>query len=110
MEVDLSLLTMVKLPLGYYAMSGERRLAYGVLKDSLRQYGKKKASREQKRAKAWIRDDNEDWPLSFRNVCLMLDINPDWLRGRLLAGERVKLQISREIAASGISSSITAHT
>jgi hypothetical protein len=66
------------------------RLALAILEDALRIYGKRDCvlRRKQRRllaeTEAWLCSDDVSWPFSFVNVCHVLDIDPAWLRERLL--------------------------
>jgi hypothetical protein len=73
----------------------ERRLMVAVLEDALDVYRKRCGSRDRRSeelfrdAESWIfSDDDRDWVFSFENICLVLDINPDYIRRGLVAFKR----------------------
>ena len=73
------------------APTPEKGLAAGVLKQAasdLRRF--RTASRGLKRelyldAHSWISGNDFSWPYSFMNVCKLLDVSPDVVRGEVLA-------------------------
>ena len=73
------------------APAAEKGLAAGVLKQAasdLRRF--RKATGGLKRelyldAQSWISGNDFSWPYSFMNVCKLLDISPDVVRGEILA-------------------------
>jgi hypothetical protein len=83
-------------------LSGEKRLMAAVLADAIRLYAKHRPSptaggqilfRETER---WIESYSRGWLLSFENVCEVLDIDPERLRGVLRAtafGDRRLLSV-----------------
>jgi hypothetical protein len=45
-------------------------------------------------AKDWIFDESRDWIFSFENICEVLGLDPDYVRGRLLLWSARKLATS----------------
>src|SRR5262245_56336103 len=65
--------------------SGVRALLLAMLEDAIRCLltpgGSRRVAAE---AESWIRGDEPDWPLSYRNVCEALGFQPDLLRRAIL--------------------------
>jgi hypothetical protein len=65
--------------------SGARALLLAMLEDAIRclltPAGSRRVAAE---AESWIRGDEPDWPLSYRNVCEALGFQPDLLRRAIL--------------------------
>lgn len=91
-------------PAQYYAdttrrqESGVRRLMAALLEDAAHIYSRNAGAGETSRlfqeAKAWVQSDDREWPFSFERVCEALQLDPEWVRGRLRAvhgGSRVAL-------------------
>ena len=72
------------------ALSSEKRLMLGVLRSALESYQKYvfACDGEQlelfEEAVEWIGCNDNEWFFSFRNICENLDINPAYLRRRLM--------------------------
>src|ERR1700756_3268626 len=70
---------------------GERRLMIAVLEDAVDVYRKQAGARDPRgeqlfqEAEAWIDDPDRTWLFSFQNICDVLDIDADYLRGGLHA-------------------------
>jgi hypothetical protein len=68
----------------------ERRLMLAVLEDAIRNLLlAKRAAISPRRVRedmAWFESVDRSDPFTFESVCDALGIDPDWLRGRLLAG------------------------
>lgn len=68
-------------------LSGERRLVLAIVMsalDDLRRYripGTRRTPRTD--ALAWLADDDERWPLSFRSCCATLELDPEAVRARV---------------------------
>jgi|GEM_PF-1631635 hypothetical protein len=66
--------------------SGEHRLFIAVLRDAIQCVQKHAYARDRKRqglyqdAYGWLLSDDSAWPLSFVNVCDVLQMNPDYIR------------------------------
>ena len=95
-------------PVQYYAdtarrqASGVRRLMAALLEDAAHIYsrnaGAGETSRLYQEAKAWVESDDRMWPFSFERVCEALQLDAEWVRGRLRAvhtGSRVALVDAR---------------
>lgn len=71
-------------------VQGERKLMAAVLLDAVRAYAEHldsptaQGARLFREAQDWVFKDDFDWPFSFRNVCLTLDIEAERLRERLV--------------------------
>jgi hypothetical protein len=71
------------------AVEGERRLMLAVLEDAVdayRKYAMARDPREQAcflEAKEWFSSDDRSWLFAFENICDVLEMNPDYLRGGL---------------------------
>lgn len=71
-------------------MSSEKRLMLGVLKSALESYQKCAFAREGQALELfeevveWIDCEDRRWFFSFRNICENLEINPAYLRRRLM--------------------------
>ena len=61
---------------------GPRALMAAVLRDAI-----VAARWNSRRAERWIRDEDWEWPFSFNNICLALDLNRDRLRGTIFRAE-----------------------
>ena len=65
---------------------GERALMRAVLEDALscfqtyRQATRPSLQRLAREAEAWIWAEDLRWPFSFINICLALDLDPDYVR------------------------------
>jgi hypothetical protein len=72
-----------------HLLEGEKRLVLSVLEDAIECFMKcidsstKKGQRLFRDAEEWITLEDKKWVFSFDNVCEMLDINPEYLRGGL---------------------------
>jgi hypothetical protein len=68
-------------------LPGERRLVLAVFMaslDDLRRYPRE--SKQYAAAVRWLADDDERWPLAFRPACATLELDPEAVRKRVLAG------------------------
>jgi hypothetical protein len=67
--------------------SGMRRLMAALLEDTaniyLRHAGSGETSRLFQEAKSWVESDDRLWPFSFERVCEALQLDAEWVRGRL---------------------------
>lgn len=86
-------------PVQYYPelsqrqVSGVRRLMAALLEDTAHIYsrhaGAGQSSRLFQEAKSWVESDDRAWPFSFERVCEALQLDAEWVRGRLrTAGSR----------------------
>jgi hypothetical protein len=72
------------LPRHHY--KGEAALMYAVLEDAFNCFVKQfvehgpHVRRLAQEAEEWFFSDDERWPFSFVNVCIVLDINPEYAR------------------------------
>ena len=72
-------------------IDGEQRLMVAVLEDAVRCFQKQvnavdpKARQLYLDAEEWITSTDHTWFFSFVNVCHTLGLDPDWMRGGLLA-------------------------
>ncbi len=80
------------------------RLALAVLQlavvDFLKYRGARRdqEKRMYRKARCWITSKDESWPLSFLNVCEILQIAPDQLRTRVMAASYLERQTAiREV-------------
>jgi hypothetical protein len=65
--------------------SPAKSLLLAMLEDAIRCVLTPAASRrDAAEAESWIRDDDLDWPMSYRNVCEALGFQPDLLRRAIL--------------------------
>lgn len=68
---------------------GERRLMIAILEDAVEIYRKQIDARDPRNqqlwseAAEWFGDPDRTWLYSFENICDVLDINADYLRGGL---------------------------
>jgi hypothetical protein len=88
-------------PFQYYEtarrqVSGVRRLMAALLEDAAHIYSRNagvgETSRLFQEAKSWVESDDRLWPFSFERVCEALQLDAEWVRGRLRAvhtGSRV---------------------
>jgi len=73
---------------------GEVALLYAILGDAIRCFLGERWERPQDRgrtareAEAWLFVDDVNWPLSFINICELLDLNPSALRHHLKRWQR----------------------
>lgn len=75
------------------ASTPERRLMLAVLQDAFSCYLKPKHDHKSgthiqmlsspEYALRWFESDDEAWPYSFVNVCMILGLEPDWVRRKL---------------------------
>ncbi|GIW42278.1 MAG: hypothetical protein KatS3mg076_2855 [Candidatus Binatia bacterium] len=85
------------LPSQFFAALGRRgrhepelRLVIAILQDAIECYQKHLFARDQKSrqlfrdAEEWIFSGDKEYFFSFENVCMLLNIDPDWLRQGLL--------------------------
>ena len=69
---------------------GEIRLLYAVLQDAIECFQNGVGAEERRRlrlaqeAEQWLFADDTQWPFSFLNICLVLDLDPPYLRRKLL--------------------------
>jgi hypothetical protein len=83
-------------------LTGERRLMIAVLEDGVRCVLKLAASRDPLQrelageAERWIRSTDRSRLFAFENVCLALELDPDYVRGGVLR----KMRASRSSCAS----------
>jgi hypothetical protein len=72
-----------------HLLEGEKRLILSVLEDAIECFMKcidastSKGQRLFRDADEWIAHEDKRWVFSFDNVCDMLDINPEYMRGGL---------------------------
>lgn len=68
---------------------GERRLMIAVLEDAIDVFRKRAGARDRRgrqlfeEAEAWIEDTDRSWLYAFENVCDVLGIDAEYLRGGL---------------------------
>ena len=78
-------------------ISGEKALMLAVLEDGIRCFQEHLRNPRSnprllsQQAEQWIRAVDYEWPFSFQNVCETLGINPESLRGALLAWKATRL-------------------
>ena len=69
--------------------SGVRRLMAALLEDAAHIYsrsaGAGQTSRLFQEAKGWVESEDRLWPFSFQRVCEALQLDAEWVRGRLRA-------------------------
>jgi len=99
-----------------HLLEGEKRLILSVLEDAIECFMKcidastSKGQRLFREADEWIAHEDKRWVFSFDNVCDMLDINPEYMRGGLrrwkekrldaIAQRRATLVLEAERAAA----------
>jgi hypothetical protein len=72
-------------------LTGERRLLLAVLEDAVNCVLRLRTATDTKRrqlfkdAEAWIASRDRSWFYSFENVCLTLDLEPDYVRQGVLS-------------------------
>ena len=70
--------------------TGARRLMLGVLEDAIanwfhyRRASSTRGKRLFSEVQEWVSSDDRSWLYSFANVCEHLDLDPDYLRARLM--------------------------
>ena len=78
--------------------SGEHRLMVAVLEDAVSMYLKHAGATSAphaelfREAEEWIEERDSTWCFSFENVCAVLDLDAEYLRGGLRARKRRALQ------------------
>jgi hypothetical protein len=89
-----------------HLLEGEKRLILSVLEDAIECFMKcidastSKGQRLFRDADEWIAHEDKRWVFSFDNVCDMLDINPEYMRGGLRRWKEKRLDaIARRRAA-----------
>jgi hypothetical protein len=87
------------------AVEGERRLMLAVLEDAVDSYRKYALAREPREqacfleAREWFYSDDRSWLFAFENICDVLEMNADYLRGGLDRWRRaLALAASRPVA------------
>ena len=71
------------------AVEGERRLMLAVLEDAVDSYRKYALARDPREqacfleAKEWLVSDDRSWLFAFENICDVLEMNAEYLRGGL---------------------------
>ena len=71
------------------AVEGERRLMLAVLEDAVDSYRKYAIARDPREqacfleAREWFLSDDRSWLFAFENICDVLEMNADYLRGGL---------------------------
>jgi hypothetical protein len=71
------------------AVEGERRLMLAVLEDAVDSYRKYALARDPREqacfleAKEWFVSDDRSWLFAFENICDVLEMNAEYLRGGL---------------------------
>ena len=64
----------------------ERALLLAILEDAIHCYRKDRAARDRagrerfREAAQWIMEERDDWLFSFRNVCELLGLDPQFIR------------------------------
>ena len=82
---------------------GEHRLMVAILEDAVDVYRKQAVAKDIRKrhlfedAEAWIEDRDASWIFSFENICVVLDLDPGYIRRGLHAWKRH----ARAAAASG---------
>jgi hypothetical protein len=81
-----------------HLLEGEKRLILSVLEDAIECFMKcidastSKGQRLFRDADEWIAHEDKRWVFSFDNVCDMLDINPEYMRGGLRRWKEKRLE------------------
>jgi hypothetical protein len=76
------------------ALEPEKELVLALIEDAVfcfKKYLGSKREKEQRLysdAEEWIFSDDREWPLSFLNVCDLLGLEPDYMRGGLLRWQK----------------------
>jgi hypothetical protein len=97
------------------AVEGERRLMLAVLEDAVDSYRKYALARDPRapacflEAREWFHSPDRSWLFAFENICDVLEMNADYLRGGLdrwrralaLAAARHAAPEFRELHATG---------
>ena len=101
----------VVLPSQFFAAMAKRvpqeaeyELIIAVLQDAIECFQKHRFARDQRQrqlfedARAWIASEDRDWPFSFENICMILKIDPGYVREGLMAweereGERYRAKV-----------------
>jgi hypothetical protein len=84
------------------AVEGERRLMLAVLEDAVDSYRKYALARDPREqacfleAKEWFLSDDRSWLFAFENICDVLEMNAEYLRGGLERWRRNLLAAMRE--------------
>ncbi len=71
----------------------EYELVIAVLQDAIECFQKHRFARDQRQrqlfedARAWIVSEDLAWPFSFENICMILKIDPGYVRRGLMAWE-----------------------
>jgi hypothetical protein len=82
----------------------ERRLMLAVLQDAVECYQKYALARDPKGralfegAEEWIDSGERDWPFSYENICEILGLNPDYIRGGLSKWRQQRSPLKRRSA------------
>ncbi|MFN8543538.1 MAG: hypothetical protein U0807_04955 [Candidatus Binatia bacterium] len=80
---------------------GNRRLMIAVLEDAIDVYRKRLGSRDRRsqelfhQAEEWIESRDGDWFFSFENICAVLDLDADFVRGGLRRWRERQLAAAR---------------
>lgn len=76
---------------------GEIQLLYAVLQDAIECFQKgvdaqgRRPLRLAQEAEEWLFANDTHWPFSFLNICLVLDLSPEYLRRKLIQWRRQQL-------------------
>ncbi len=79
---------------GRVAQEGEYNLVFALLEDAVHCFKKYRFAEAQSarelydEAREWIESTDRSWPFSFENVCMILSIDPDFLRQGLRRWEQ----------------------
>ena len=88
------------------AMSSEKRLMLAVLKNALQSYQKYALAQSAHESQLfeevaeWIECEYSEWFFSFRSICENLEINPVYLRRRLVEWRQQAMGSQQEICES----------
>ena len=72
--------------------SPEMRLVLALFEDALRSIARHPTARNRREhreyldARAWVQDNDREWPFAFANVCDLLGLEPSAVRQRVLLG------------------------
>ena len=82
----------------------ERRLMLAVLQDAVECYQKYALARDPRGtllfddAQDWIESGEREWPFSYENICEVLSLNPEYIRGGLSKWRQQRAPVKRSTA------------
>ena len=86
----------------------EKSLLAAILEDAVQEYLKYSRARDPKgesrfrEVEEWIRRRDNEWIFSFENVCEFLDLDPEYVRGRLREAHGKSAEVEKPVHHDGM--------